>query len=464
MLVKFLRFLPKECFEDLEDIVDMHPSLESERSIFNYLNFVRTIKVLDCIHATEYYSSHYLEGTHSSTIAPLLLLRLCQGIITNCPLLAEIDVTGLDRAPSYDDYSWPATSWNLFNLKGNLNRLRRLKFSQKFHPDILHRAATTVTNLESFEFECTWESAYIDGTEWCDAISNFISKQKGLKVARLNLELQNNEMSLQPVWKGLCTQAKTLREIKILFNIQDRDAHDLLEFLGYCTNLHHVEMFCCELRVQSPMKLQSTMFSNLRVLKLEELDTNTYGIGALFKNVKESLDTLSVKRIQNATELWNNVELWIICATNTPYLTNLEIQLSLNVYIPLIQTVLPLWLHLKRLSIAIRGTKQHYELIPKILLLLGQHLPKSVKALVLENSYQLSLDMLVNFLSSCLIDLESISITNNAFDDGFAKALLKYMGHSLKSVFLHGQVTISPEMKTELCRQISEVTIHSVDV
>src|SRR5437764_452887 len=59
MLVKFLRFLPKECFEDLEDIVDMHPPLESEQSIFNYLNFVRTIKVLDCIHATEYYLSHH---------------------------------------------------------------------------------------------------------------------------------------------------------------------------------------------------------------------------------------------------------------------------------------------------------------------------------------------------------------------------------------------------------------------
>ena len=57
--------------------------------------------MLDCIHATEYYFSHYLEkeDTHSSTIAPLLLLRLCQGIVTNCPLLAEIDV---DRAPSYD--------------------------------------------------------------------------------------------------------------------------------------------------------------------------------------------------------------------------------------------------------------------------------------------------------------------------------------------------------------------------
>jgi len=202
------------------------------------------------------------------------------------------------------------------------------------------------------------------------------------------------------------------------------------------------------------------MFSNLRVLKLEELETNTYGIGALFRNVKECLDTLSVKRIQNVAELWNNVELWTICATNTPYLTNLEIQLSLNVYIQLIQSVLPLWQHLRRLSIAIRGAKKHYELIPKILLLLGQNLPKSVKSLVLENSYQLSLDMFVNFLSSCLVDLESISITNNAFDDDFAKALLKYVGHSLKSVFLHGQVTLSPEMKTELCSQISEVTIH----
>ncbi|CAG8500813.1 10413_t:CDS:2, partial [Paraglomus brasilianum] len=441
MVKSFLQLLPSDCFEDLEYLMGIHMPPRNTQPTFSYLSFIRTMKIIYCINAVEFYLDivNAMIGldSFSETDTRLLLLRLCKGIVANCPSLREIDLTGLSFDDKFHSYKWTAKSWNFFNVGGikpNLGQLKRLDYSQEFHPDILHSAAECLTSLEFFKFDWSYYTSCVNDAIWCDAVGKLICNQRNLKAVQLNLDFKPQEISLQQIGSALSTQARSLERVEIPY--ANSDIYYIINACALCTNLYYVELSNCMLCPQSPLQLASDAFSNLGILKLETVSTNDYGIYALLGNVKSCLEILSVKRVKG---ICFDINLWKECAICTPSLTDLDIILEPGETVLLLQNVLPLWQHLNRLSICIwriYSCYQGYELLSKSLSLLGSNLPSTVKFLKLDIFYQLPWSAFNTFLSTCSAKLESFYILIDDINDDFVKNLLEHMGDSLKSIYL----------------------------
>ncbi|CAG8652347.1 25_t:CDS:1 [Paraglomus brasilianum] len=456
MVIEFLRLLPNDCLEDLEYVIGIHIPAQNMQPMFNYLSFVRTMNIMCCIEAVECFLADYFDIVNDTDIR-LLSLRICRGMVKNCPLLMEIDMAGHDIG--YYGYKWTARSWNLFNLKDsvtNINQLKQLRFSQEFPPDILYSAAEKLSNLELFEIAWSENCMYIDGIKWCDAISKLIGNQKSLKVAYLNLNFSFFGTNLKSICKALYTQAKTLIKVKILF--AGTEISKLIDTFGQLAKLHYIKLVYCTLSPTCPLELPPDAFSNLRVLKINEIETNFYGIDALLGNVKECLETLCICYIEMNADY--NAELWRKCAKNAPNLSYLKIQLDLEDYVQFIQMALPLWQNLRKLCIVINephNNKDSHELLSNILSLAGTNLPASVKFLKLDAYCKLPLAAFTTFLSTCSASLESFSLRVDDLNDSLVNTLLDYMGNSLQSVYLKGTGALSAETKAKLNTQIPRV-------
>ncbi|CAG8653454.1 10272_t:CDS:1, partial [Paraglomus brasilianum] len=349
MLTSFLQLLPSESLDDLEYIMGMDIPPPNLRPMFNYLGFVRTLNLSHCAIATTSYLDTVNPNNTQNTHVRLLLLRLCREIVINCPFLNEIYLDELDFDDIDDSvHRWSARAWNLFSIKDvgiKFNRLRQFTFTQAFHPDILYTAAEKLTKLEVFEFHCSDYPASDDVVVWCDAISKLIRKQERLRVLFLSLDFESPQNSWKLIWKAVCTQANTLRRIEIQF----AEVNDIFSDLGRCTNLHEIELHYCTFYPSYYLQLPSAAFSHLHTLKLYLMETNSYGIETLFRNVKESLKVLSVEIIGALFD----VETWRECARKAPNLIDFEVLLNQEESISLIEIVLPLWKQLKKLKLDI---------------------------------------------------------------------------------------------------------------
>ena len=106
-----LALLPREYFENLESEIYIPP--HKNQSTFNYLGFVKTMKIVWCLRVVKcYLDSRGL----------LLLLGFCRGIVSNCPSLTEIDMATIDYNSYWNfvTYCRYLGSWNIFCTETNL--------------------------------------------------------------------------------------------------------------------------------------------------------------------------------------------------------------------------------------------------------------------------------------------------------------------------------------------------------
>ncbi|CAG8560198.1 3734_t:CDS:2 [Paraglomus occultum] len=357
MLDKFLALLPEKTLDDLSGSLGVNIPPQNTHPFFNYLSFVRTMKMQYCLTAVV----RYLGKTKLEECGHLLLLRLCRGMVKHCPSLAEIDMTQLDCDEEYDEASdttydisyshqeWPHEMWNIFTTKRtNFNRLRRFEVGQMFRPDILNSAAEKLKKLDFFKIDVSGCTTLTDANRWCDAISKLICQQEKLKAVSLSLDFQSHGVSSKPVWQALYSQKDCLKKIKITH----LSSYDILAFLGRFTKLRYVKLKHCSLDPPCPLQLPSNAFSHLYTLKLCGVKINIFGFNAILGNLKENLTTLSIKQVCDPDQTCY-AETWKSCATSTPKLVSLEVDICLQNSITFMQAVLPLWRHLKDLSIFI---------------------------------------------------------------------------------------------------------------
>ncbi|CAG8562073.1 3922_t:CDS:2 [Paraglomus brasilianum] len=335
-----------------------------------------------------------------------------------------------------------------------------------FDIDILHSAADKLRCLELFEYSNTYcrhdDLIFMDDTK-SDAICKLICNQKNLENVCLAFgDLLLNETSLQLISKALYTQASSLRA----FGISSANANvwGIVSF-GQYTNLQFVLLHRCKLFSLHPLQLDA--FSRLRGLKLVDVCVNSNSICALLGSVKECLDHLFVGFYTEdvLNENWYT-EIWKTCATNTPHLVELSISLKvISHHIPIIQAALPLWQHLRNLSVLCAETAKilpddYFKETSTLLLLLGRNMPKSVKSFTLSGHCSQYPEELVTFLAICSTSLESLNLSGQYISDEVINALLNHMGHSLKSVQIQmNKAYLSDEVKLIVMK--NKIVVHN---
>ncbi|CAG8505193.1 3766_t:CDS:1 [Paraglomus brasilianum] len=454
MLGKFLALLPKKTLDELTGSLGVDIPPQNMHPFFDYLSFVRTMKMQYCLTAVV----RYLGKTELEECGHLLLLRLCREIVKHCPSLSEIDMTQLDYDEEYDEASdttydisyslheWPHEIWNIFTTeRTNFNQLRRFEFGQMFRPDILNSAAEKLKKLDFFKIDGSDCTTLADANRWCDAISKLICQQEKLEAVSLSLDFQSHGISSKPVWQALYAQKNYLKKVKITC----LSSFDILALLGHFTNLCYIKLKCCSLYPPYPLQLPSNAFSHLHTLKLCDVKINRYGFNAILGNLKESLTTLSIRQVCDMDQKYY-AETWKACAMNTPKLVSLEVDVYLQNSITFMQTVLPLWRHLKDLSVficKIHSSHQDDEIPVRILLALGINLPLSVKCLKVGINYQLSLEILTTFLSNYTENLEFFTLSINLYDNTYIDSLLEYTKIDLRDISFNDKLSFFIEIK-----------------